>query len=59
VLGSHDDVTPFDSGKALIDRWAVPQANRFIWRCGHFTVPLAMLRDHRPLARFSEILRNL
>ena len=59
VLGSHDDVTPFDSGKALIDHWSIPEENRFIWRCGHFSVPLAMLRDHRPLTRFSRILRDL
>ncbi|MGI9415939.1 MAG: alpha/beta hydrolase [Hyphomicrobiales bacterium] len=59
VLGSHDDVTPFDSGQALVDRWAIPEENRFVWRCGHFSVPLAMLRDHRPLSRFSEILNGL
>lgn len=58
VLGSHDDVTPYESGKALLERWDVPDENRFIWRCGHFSVPLAMLRDHTPLERFSEILKR-
>lgn len=59
VLGSHDDVTPFKSGLELLERWKVPQANRFIWRCGHFSVPLAMLRDHRPLAHFARILERI
>lgn len=59
VLGSHDDVTPFDSGKALVERWGVPEENLFVWRCGHFSVPLAMLRDHRPLERFAQIMRGL
>ena len=59
VLGSHDDVTPYDSGKALLDAWRVPDENRFIWRCGHFSVPLAMLRNHQPLERFDQILKEL
>jgi len=58
VLGAHDDVTPFDSGRALIDGWSVPEQNQFIWRCGHFSVPLAMLRDQAPLRRFSDILKS-
>ena len=59
VLGSHDDVTPFESGKALVERWRLPEENLFVWRCGHFSVPLAMLRDHRPLERFAQIMRGL
>lgn len=59
LLGSHDDVTPFKSGIALLDRWAVPKENRFVWRCGHFSVPLALLRDHTPLQRFSDILKDM
>ncbi len=59
VLGSHDDVTPFESGKALLERWDIPHENRFIWRCGHFSVPLAMLRNHEPLEHFSALLKRL
>ncbi len=59
VLGSHDDVTPYESGKALLERWKIPEANRFTWRCGHFSVPLAMLRDHRPLTHFSQLLKQM
>ncbi len=59
VLGSHDDVTPFESGKAMNDAWRVPEENQFIWRCGHFSTPLAMLRDHAPLEHFSALLKRL
>lgn len=59
VLGSLDRVTPFDSGLALIDAWGVPQANRFIWRRGHFTVPMTLARDTRPLRRLAAILDRL
>lgn len=59
LLGSHDDVTPFASGKALVERWKVPKENRFVWRCGHFSTPLALLRDQSPLQRFSDILKEM
>ena len=59
VLGRRDNVTPYDSGKAIIDRWRIPQENRFIWNRGHFSVPLTLMRDHRPLLRFKEILDRL
>ncbi len=56
VLGNRDQVTPFESGLGLLDAWKVPQENRFIWRRGHFSVPMTMIRDPGPLHRFSEIL---
>lgn len=59
VLGSYDDVTPFASGKSLIDDWRVPEQNRFIWPRGHFSVPIGMIRDHAPVMRFHEILSKL
>lgn len=60
VLGSRDHVTPFESGLGLLNAWKVPQENRFIWRRGHFSVPMTMIRDTRPLKRFRDImLRNI
>ena len=59
VLGSRDTVTPFATGRALIDEWRVPPENRFIWRRGHFSVPLRMIRDRAPLRRLSERLESL
>ena len=59
VLGAYDSVTPYAGARALIDRWGVPPANRFIWRRGHFSVPLTMLRNPAPLARFREVMARL
>ena len=59
VLGAYDGVTPYAGARALIDRWGVPPANRFIWRRGHFSVPLTMLRNPAPLARFREVMARL
>lgn len=59
VLGKYDDVTPFNSGKALIDSWKVPEENTFIWPRGHFSVPLGMMRDHAPLRQLKSVLDRL
>ncbi len=59
VLGAYDEVMPFEDARALIDRWGVPGENRFVWRRGHFGVPLTMLRNRAPLARFREVLAGL
>lgn len=59
VLGARDNVTPYWGARALIDRWGVPEANRFVWRRGHFSVPIAMLRNNAPLDRFREVMARL
>jgi pimeloyl-ACP methyl ester carboxylesterase len=59
ILGNLDDVTPYDAGIGLLDEWKVPPENKFEWRCGHFSVPITMMRDHAPLLRFRAILERL
>ena len=59
VLGAWDEVMPYEGARALIDRWGVPRENRFVWRRGHFSVPLTMLRNRAPLVRFREVLAAL
>lgn len=59
VLGRYDHVTPFESGLGLMDAWKVPPENRFLWRRGHFSVPMTMIRNDRPLHRFRDILDRL
>lgn len=41
VLGSADNVTPYDGGLELADRWGVPADNRFVSHRGHFSAALA------------------
>ncbi len=59
VLGSRDRVTPFASGKALLDRWAVPEANRYIWWRGHFSIPTSLIHQPEPVHHFCEIMNAL
>lgn len=59
VLGRHDTVTPFAGGMKLINEWRVPEENRFIWNRGHFSIPVTMLHDHKPIERFAEVLRRV
>jgi hypothetical protein len=59
ILGSLDDVTPYEEGIALLDGWKVPPENKFEWRRGHFSAPITMMRDHGPLYRFRAILERL
>lgn len=56
VLGKRDRVTPFRSGIDLIDRWGVPEENRFIWDRGHFSMPLTMIRNPEPVERFRDAM---
>lgn len=56
VLGSRDDVTPYEGGRALAARWQVPRGNLFVRWQGHFTVELGLIPDDRPLARLAAIL---
>ncbi|HXV23772.1 MAG TPA: hypothetical protein VED46_05890 [Alphaproteobacteria bacterium] len=57
VLGRRDEVTPYVRGAAMVARWGVPERNLFQRELGHFSVPLGLLGDRRPLTRLVERLR--
>ncbi|NHX27703.1 hypothetical protein HA397_27535, partial [Escherichia coli] len=59
ILGRHDRVTHFASGQRLQEKWGLPAENRFIWPCGHFTVPLRLGRDARPFDRLRAIFDEI
>jgi len=59
VLGKRDRITPYASGLSLIDSWGVPDANRFVWDRGHFSMPLTMIRNPAPVARFREVMMRV
>jgi len=58
VLGNQDSVTPFASGKLLIEDLGLPEENIFIWEQGHFTIPLRLVRNKLPLRRFHSVLNG-
>jgi hypothetical protein len=58
VLGRRDGVLPFASGQSLVESWCVPEENVFILNRGHFSVPMSLIRDKRPVERFVAVLRQ-
>jgi len=58
VLGTVDDVTPFDGGVELARRWRVPAANQFHRPQGHFSVSLGLLGEDAPLRRLAALLHG-
>jgi pimeloyl-ACP methyl ester carboxylesterase len=58
VIGTSDEVTPFDGGLALARRWQLPEDNLFLRRQGHFSVALGLEHDSAPLDRLAAILRR-
>lgn len=59
VLGSGDAMLPFATGIELARAWDLPAENVFELKVGHLTMPVAMMRDDRPLTRLRRILANL
>jgi hypothetical protein len=58
VCGTEDSVTPIESALAQMDAWKVPQENRFIYKRGHFSIPLGMLNNDEPLMKFAAIIKR-
>jgi len=58
VCGTRDRVTPIATALAQMDVWGVPPQNRFSYRRGHFSTPLGMIADDKPLLRFADVLRQ-
>jgi pimeloyl-ACP methyl ester carboxylesterase len=58
LVGRYDRVTPFASVAPLIAAWGLPEQNRFIWKRGHFSMPMTLIRDPRPVQRFCEVMRR-
>jgi len=59
VCGTEDTVTPIDTALAQMDAWNVPQENRFVYKRGHFSVPLGMLNDDKPLRKFVAVIKKI
>ena len=58
VYGSEDTVTPIGTALKQMDAWNVPEQNRFCYKRGHFSIPLGMINDNRPLLRFAAVLED-
>ncbi|KAB1196118.1 MULTISPECIES: alpha/beta hydrolase family protein [Haloferax] len=43
-IGSHDDLAPSQTARALFEEWEIPRPNRTEWECGHFGVMANLIR---------------
>lgn len=59
VLGKRDVILPYAGGRELVARWQLPPANSFTFDRGHFSVPMTLVREDRPLRRLAEIVAAL
>lgn len=58
VLGTADDVTPFNGGTALAARWRIPAENQFHRPQGHFSLSPGLIPDNAPLLRLAGHLKR-
>ena len=58
VLGEADTVTPYPGGKALAQKWHIPDENLFVSHRGHFSAALGVGRDRLPLERLRALLAS-
>ncbi len=57
-LGQADDLTPYESGVSLVQRWGVPDENVFHRRRqGHYSTNLGLYRDRSALERFVRVMK--
>ncbi|WP_152041167.1 alpha/beta hydrolase [Salinigranum salinum] len=54
VGGLVDEMTQYQTMRATLDRWGVPEENRLEWDCGHFGVTLRAMRTEE----FQEFVRT-
>jgi pimeloyl-ACP methyl ester carboxylesterase len=58
LLGQKDQVTPFDGGLLLAERWGVPPENLFQPRRGHFSAALGLSAFPAPLERLRQVVQS-
>jgi hypothetical protein len=56
VLGVADRLLPFETGQEVARTWALPAENVFELDVGHLAMPVALMRDERPLQRLKAVM---
>jgi hypothetical protein len=56
ILGVADRLLPFETGQEVARAWSLPAANVFELQVGHLAMPMALMRDDRPLLRLKEVM---
>ncbi|HEX2885179.1 hypothetical protein [Vineibacter terrae] len=58
ILGVADRLLPFETGQEVARAWSLPAENVFELNVGHLAMPVALMRDDRPLLRLKAIMEG-
>jgi hypothetical protein len=58
VLGIADRLLPFETGQEVARAWSLPPENVFELNVGHLAMPVALMRDSRPMLRLKAVLNG-
>lgn len=58
LIGARDDVTPYDGGRRLAEKWQIPPENLFVRNQGHFSAAIGLGPDPAPFSRILALLNR-
>ncbi|WP_133614206.1 alpha/beta hydrolase [Dongia mobilis] len=58
LIGERDDVTPYDGGRRLAEKWQIPPENLFVRNQGHFSAAIGLGPDPAPFSRILALLNR-
>lgn len=58
LIGTRDDVTPYDGGRRMVENWRIPAENLFVREQGHFSAAIGLEADPAPFRRTIALLKG-
>ncbi|WP_374650598.1 hypothetical protein [Dongia sp.] len=58
LIGTRDDVTPYDGGRRMAGNWRIPSENLFVREQGHFSAAIGLEADPAPFIRTIGLLKG-
>jgi pimeloyl-ACP methyl ester carboxylesterase len=58
LIGTRDDVTPYDGGQRMAANWRIPAENLFVREQGHFSAAIGLEADPAPFIRTIDLLKR-
>ncbi|WP_374382391.1 alpha/beta fold hydrolase [Dongia sp.] len=58
LIGTRDDVTPYDGGRRMAENWRIPAENLFVREQGHFSAAIGLEADPAPFVRALALLKG-
>ncbi|MBI2256911.1 MAG: hypothetical protein HYU58_19980 [Proteobacteria bacterium] len=58
LIGTRDDVTPYDGGRRMAENWRIPAENLFVREQGHFSAAIGLEADPAPFQRTIALLKG-